>query len=119
MNYDFFYDAATKRFSCQVEGELEALGDFLTTETELCTSPVRFLNEVLENVQQIGHKEFRFKEWLVKIEDDEVECIHNVLLSSTDLTNNLADWSHFARCGKEDLIELVSAWYLFLKSTVE
>lgn len=119
MNYEFCFNSKNRHFSCEVEGELVALGDFLTTETALVQEPLNFVKTLMENIQSNTSQEMRFTEWLIKTDNEDIECFHNILLSTAELEGELGDWNHFAQCGKEDLLELLSAWYLFIKTEME
>lgn len=118
MDFEFTYNYREKTFGLVTSSEHRAIGMCLSQEFGEQLLSSNNLDNLLVTLEQEKDKRVELADWVIDIEEEEVSFFHNsVLGQSAELeqpdVDNYWDWEVSAKCGKDDLIDLVSSWISF------
>lgn len=120
MDCEFTYNYQDKSHGVVTCSEHIAIGICLSHEfgqqSEHRLSDIEALLVTLESEHD---KRIELNDWVVEIEDEEVCFKHNSLCSTDpDIdepdVDSYLDWELIAKCGKDDLLDLLSSWLSFV-----
>eukprot|EP00998_Keelungia_sp_KM082_P005962 NODE_2243_length_1105_cov_37.604294_g2225_i0.p1 GENE.NODE_2243_length_1105_cov_37.604294_g2225_i0~~NODE_2243_length_1105_cov_37.604294_g2225_i0.p1 ORF type:complete len:125 (-),score=3.79 NODE_2243_length_1105_cov_37.604294_g2225_i0:70-444(-) len=118
MDFEFTYNYRDKTFGLVTSSEHRAIGMCLSQEFGDQILVSNKLEELLVTLEKENDKRVELKEWVIDVEEEEVNFFHHSVcnqdaeLEQPDV-DNYWDWEVSARCGKDDLIDLVSSWLAF------
>ena len=115
MDFEFIYDYQTKQHSVVTSSEQRAVGVFLSNQLQ---GDPEVLETLLGSLEQDSAR-LLFTEWVLEVEGVDIHLQHNSLLNADtehgeESCSGFMDWEMSAKCGKDDLIELVSNWLSFI-----
>lgn len=118
MDFEFTYNYREKTFGLVTSSEHRAIGMCLSQEFGEQLLSSNNLDNLLVTLEKEKDKRVELTDWVIDIEEEEVSFFHNsVLGQSAELeqpdVDNYWDWEVSAKCGKDDLIDLVSSWISF------
>ena len=118
MDFEFTYNYREKTFGLVTSSEHRAIGMCLSQEFGEQLLSSNNLDSLLVTLEKEKDKRVELTDWVIDIEEEEVSFFHNsVLGQSAELeqpdVDNYWDWEVSAKCGKDDLIDLVSSWISF------
>ena len=120
MEFDFIYNTDAKRYSLKLSSEQLALQCFLLDEFEPRATAYQPLLEQLKNIGPYTEYQFEGREYILKVERQEVLVYHHSVGQfdepDAELEAELStdDASLTAECGLEDFIHLLCEWQKFL-----
>jgi len=120
VEFDFIYLPDSRRYLLKLPMEQHALQRFLLDEFERTAQAYQPLLEQLKNVGPYTEYQFEGREYILRIERQEVLVYHHSVGQfdepdaelEAELTTD--DASLMAECGLEDFIHLLSEWQKFL-----
>lgn len=118
MDFEFTYNYREKTFGLVTSSEHRAIGMCLSQEFGEQLLSSNNLDNLLVTLENEKDKRVELKDWVIDIEEEEVSFFHNSVLGQTSEleqpdVDNYWDWEVSAKCGKDDLIDLVSSWISF------
>jgi len=120
MDFELIFDVKNKQHGIVTSSEHRAIGVCLTHEFSQASNPKLSIAELLELLLEKQEYRLELLDWVMDIEEEDVVVRHNSLcnkdpeLDEPDVDSYL-DWEMMAKCGKDDLIELVSNWLSFIE----
>lgn len=118
MDFEFTYNYRDKTFVLVTSSEHRAVGMCLSQEFGDNILVSNKLHQLLVTLEQENDKRIELDDWVIDIEGEEVHFFHNSVCSqgpelALPDVDDYWDWEVSARCGKDDLIDLVSSWLSF------
>lgn len=120
MDCEFTYNYQDKSHGIVTFSEHIAIGICLSQEFGANSkSRTNDIEQLLVSLEEAQDKRIELSDWVVEVEEEDVCFKHNSLCSSEpgidepDVDSYL-DWELIAKCGKHDVVELLSNWLSFV-----
>lgn len=120
MDCEFTYNYHDKSHGVVTFSEHIAVGIFLSQEFgQYREDQIKNIEQLLVTLESEQNKQIEFSDWVIELEDEGVSVKHNTLCSKEpdieepDVEGYL-DWELIAKCGKDDMVDLVSSWLSFV-----
>lgn len=120
MDCEFTYNYQDKSHGVVTFSEHIAIGVCLSHEFGTYSSKrINSIEQLLVSLENEQDKIIELSDWVIEIEEEDVCFKHNTIFSDEpDLfdpnVDAYLDWELVARCGKHDVVELLSSWLSFV-----
>ena len=118
MDVEFIYNTQTRSHTIEIEGEHACIAAFLNSEFKVSKGDTSEIETFLSQLEKSEVTRFKFIEWTVDVDADEIQVIHNSeFLDGVDALDS-EGVNEFVRlstsCGKVDMMALLVNWADFV-----